>query len=104
MNADITATGGFNTGRLYTRNGQRIFWVQHDNGWLYFDDRDRMVDGWLKRDPNMLALNAEPSPKWLVNCYDAGKYEPDCPDDPGRKYHPDLQAPPDFDYGEPLNI
>lgn len=101
---NITAQGGFNTGRRYTRNGQRIYWTQFADGWVYFDDRDRMVDGWIKRDLGLMSLRATPSARWIVSCYDAGEYQPNCPDDIGRTYRPDLQAPADFEYGAALNI
>lgn len=102
MNADITATGGFNTGRLYTSNGQRIFWVQLDDGWLYFHDIDRMVDGWLKRDEKMKAM--PPLPSWIVRKYDRYEVERQHPDASFTHLDPALQPPADFDYGEPLNI
>lgn len=35
----------FNTGRLYTRNGQRITATLHADGIVTFYDHDRMIDG-----------------------------------------------------------
>lgn len=38
----------FNTGRLYTKFGQRITATLHDDGVVTFHDHDRMVDGEFK--------------------------------------------------------
>jgi len=38
----------FNTGRLYTKLGQRITATLHDDGIVTFHDHDRMVDGEFK--------------------------------------------------------
>lgn len=35
----------FNTGRMYTRHGQRITATLHDDGVVTFYDHDRMIDG-----------------------------------------------------------
>ena len=35
----------FNTGRLYTANGQRIVATLHDDGVVTFHDHDRMITG-----------------------------------------------------------
>jgi hypothetical protein len=38
----------FNTGRQYSREGQRISATLHDDGVVTFYDHDRMIDGQLK--------------------------------------------------------
>jgi hypothetical protein len=109
---DIIATGGFNTGRKYTAEGQRIFWAQRADGWVYFKDADRMIDGWvyfndadrmlsawIKRDGTLPASHPI-SPERLMKRYDAGAYE----------YKPEgghparIEIPADFDYGTALRI
>lgn len=98
----IVASGGFNTGRLYTRHGQRIYWHQCADGWLYFRDVDRMVDGWLKRQSHDLA---EPiRPRWLVDAYDRGMFAPSVPGDHRRQYLPEFGEPDGLDYGDALRI
>lgn len=72
----ILAQGGFNTGRLYTQHGQRIFWQQFSDGWLGFYDVDRMVEGWVQR-LNLTPAELAPPvvPGWLVGRYDAGAFQ-----------------------------
>ncbi len=38
----------FNTGRLYSKHGQRIVATLHDDGVVTFHDIDRMIDGEFK--------------------------------------------------------
>jgi hypothetical protein len=102
MNADtdIVATGGFNTGRLYTDKGQRIFWAQRADGWLFFNDRDRMVSGWVERTGPMVAAGVPVVPAWLMGKYDEGKFQFYAPNQTERN----PSAPVDFDYGAALHI
>lgn len=96
----MIARGGFNTGRLYRAEGQRIFWAQRDDGWLYFNDRDRMVSGWIQRD-GTLPLDRPVSPGWLMAKYDAGNF--DFYPERGLDERPP-EAPEGFDYGPMLRI
>jgi len=100
--ADMTvvATGGFNTGRLYTANGQRIWWSQRGDGWLYFVDRDRMVSGWIDRNPALVVVGRPVRPDWVMLRYDGGQYRFYAP----GQTEPNPTPPADFDYGAPLNI
>jgi hypothetical protein len=96
---DIIATGGFNTGRTYTAAGQRIFWAQRADGWVYFNDADRMLSAWIKRD-GTLPASYPISPERLMKQYDAGaySYKPE-------GGHPErIEIPADFDYGTALCI
>lgn len=76
----IIASGGFNTGRLYTQYGQRIFWAQREDGWLGFVDHDRMINGWILRDAPRQILEAPVLPRWLMTKYDNCKYEIGAPE------------------------
>ena len=107
---DIIATGGFNTGRQYTAEGQRIFWAQRADGWVYFKDADRMIDGWIDRDLwgaaadtlSAADLLAHPvSPKWLMSRYDNYKYTYKPHGDTADRNVP---VPADIDYGTALRI
>lgn len=107
---DIIATGGFNTGRQYTAEGQRIFWAQRADGWVYFKDADRMIDGWIDRDLWGAAANtisaadllAHPvAPQWLMNRYDNHKYTYMPHGDTADRNVP---VPADIDYGTALRI
>jgi hypothetical protein len=101
MSAEIIATGGFNTGRLYTKTMQRIWWAQRGDGWLYFKDLDRLLSGWLKRDGSM-PFDRPPSPEWIMRKYDGGGYESWAP--PGESTASNPRMPDDFDFGEALRI
>ena len=107
---DIIATGGFNTGRKYTAEGQRIFWAQRADGWVYFKDADRMIDGWIDRDlwgaaadtiPAAVLLAHPVSPQWLMNRYDNHKYTYQPYGDTAER---NPQVPADIDYGASLGI
>jgi hypothetical protein len=76
----IIASGGFNTGRLYTQHGQRIFWAQREDGWLGFVDQDRMISGWIKREEPLKILEAPILPKWLMGKYDHCQYQIGAPE------------------------
>lgn len=107
---DIIATGGFNTGRQYTAEGQRIFWAQRADGWVYFKDADRMIDGWIARDlwgaaadtiPAAVLLAHPVSPQWLMNRYDNHKYTFKPHGDTAER---NIPVPADIDYGTALRI
>ena len=89
---DIIATGGFNTGRQYTAEGQRIFWAKRADGWVYFNDTDRMISGWID--------GADTTPRAIVMHYDLYDYH----------YKPEgghparINIPADTDYGAALRI
>lgn len=57
----------FNTGRLYTEHGQRIR-AASDGETIYFDDKDRMIDGVYP------AFVAEFTPRAIMMAYDSGAY------------------------------
>ncbi len=96
MAKEFIAQGGFNTGRLYRAEGQRIFWAQRADGWVYFNDIDRMISGWLEP-----LLIGQIFPRDVMREYDAGKYEfyPD-PMPEGRP----PSVPDGFDFGPMLRI
>ena len=96
----ITATGGFNTGRLYTAQGQRIFWAQRNDGWLFFNDIDRMISGWVERKATPVELTAPVLPGWLMGQYDNGDFEFYAPGQTERN----PSVPDDFDFGPALRI
>lgn len=98
--ADIIATGGFNTGRLYSANGQRIWWAQRADGWMFFNDIDRMVSGWVKREGALWQAGRAPVPTWLLSKYDAGDFEFYVPGQTERN----PSVPADFDFGSALRI
>ena len=83
----VKARGGFNTGRLYTAKGQRIYFEQTDSGDINFADVDRMIHGTLIGD-------VEPNPRAIMAAYDAHAYH----------MGPILDVPVDFDFGEALRI
>ena len=97
---DIIATGGFNTGRLYTREGQRIFWAQRADGWLFFNDIDRMISGWMERAQSYVDAGRPVIPTWLLRKYDGGDYRLYAPNQTER----DPSVPADFDFGAALRI
>ena len=107
---DIIATGAFNTGRQYTAAGQRIFWAQRADGWVYFKDTDRMIDGWMTRDlwgaaadtiPAAVLLAHPVSPQWLMSRYDSHKYTFKPHGDTAER---NIPVPADIDYGAALRI
>ena len=59
----------FNTGRLYTADGQRITATFHDDGAVTFYDHSRGIEGEMA-DP----IHVNPSEAWLLWAYDRGKY------------------------------
>lgn len=101
------AQGGFNSGRLYSNAGQRIFWAQREDGWLYFNDIDRMIAGWIKSpyEGEKLAKFREivggVNVEWLLKQYDAGRYE--FYPEGGLQERPP-SVPEGFDFGPKLRI
>ena len=95
MTNEIIATGGFNTGRLYSREGQRIYWAQRADGYVYFNDIDRMIDGWISRD-YLLPIDHDVKPQWIMQFYDDRRYN--------YPTSPTPSVPADFDFGAALRI
>ncbi len=100
MTNEIIATGGFNTGRLYSREGQRIFWAQHGDGWVYIYDLDRMIDGWARHTGRFFWDGEAINPAWVMRQYDKGDLEYFHP----NRNTPRPSVPADFDFGAPLRI
>lgn len=100
------AQGGFNSGRLYSAEGQRIFWAQREDGWLFFRDIDRMVAAWIKREGAPAVLAAPVLPGWLMRKYDFNLYDfYPVPARDADGYRPEApEAPEDFDFGPQLRI
>jgi hypothetical protein len=94
-------SGGFNTGRLYSREGPRIFWAARGDGWVYFKDCDRLISGWMHREtPGNHA--APVLPAWLLGRYDRGEYLLS----PASEAFDDIPAriPDCFDFGAALRL
>ena len=89
--AGIIAEGGFNTGRKYTAEGQRVYWWVDDDGTVTFYDRDRMIVGVLDKQEYPEHI----TPQWLMREYDANRYGMAC--QPAR-------VPDDFDHGPALRL
>ena len=96
----IIATGGFNTGRLYSAKGQRIFWAEHSDGWVYIYDLDRMIDGWAQHTGRFFWDGEALNPAWVMRQYDGGKLEYSHP----NYSTPRPSVPADFDFGPALRI
>lgn len=104
---EFVATGGFNTGRLYRAEGQRVFWAQRADGWIYFNDIDRMINGWFFADDMATPLPFGPRSdplgfaRWLMKKYDGGSYEwaPR-----GETTASNPQTDYDLDYGAALRL
>jgi len=75
---EIIAQGGFNSGRMYRAEGQRIFWALRPDGWLFFNDIDREVFGWIDMD-NMREGYPDLDVYELMNKYDSGEYRGNYP-------------------------
>lgn len=93
---EIVIQRGFNTGRLYTEHGQRIYYVQYDDGEVFFRDLDRLISGWLYMDNSSNIA----TPKWIMSRYDSGKY--DFIPRNNRKFPP--STPENYDFGRGLRI
>jgi hypothetical protein len=68
---EIIATGGFNTGRMYTVHGQRIWWAYTTDSWTYFSDLCRGIDHWVAPSEGQ---NGPLSPHQLMKAYDNMQY------------------------------
>lgn len=91
----VLVSGGFNTGRPYSDQGQRIWWMQREDGWLHFIDRDRGISGWILRFGPRAVLEEDILPAWLMRKYDHGFYRLEHPFEPDA----DIPVPDDVDYG-----
>lgn len=100
--ARVIAEGGFNTGRLYTAEGQRIYWWQLEDGWLLFKDISRMTHGWIQRGGPLFDAGRNPSPNWLMTTYDRGQFETWVPEHSEFFYA--ARVPDGFDFGPGLRI
>jgi hypothetical protein len=74
--------GAFNTGRLYGPKGQRIWYFQREDGWLFFKDCDRLISGWID---NSGPEPQEPTPMMIMVHYDTHAY-----------YQPSERGAPDW--------
>jgi hypothetical protein len=63
----IMQTIHFNTGRLYTANGQRVTATLHEDGTVTFFDHDRMIDGQFT-----LGLHCQFNQVEVMHWYDSG--------------------------------
>lgn len=95
--------GAFNTGRLYTSDGQRIYWWQLDDGSVYFRDVSRMVDGYTGplglSLANVATLRAA---SIIMQRYDRGEHRRWRDD--GDEPHKRLKVPTDVVWGPNLEI
>jgi hypothetical protein len=69
MNARIQ----FNTGRLYTQEGQVIV-ATNDGTTIQFHDTSRMVAGWIECNEFTRDLTSTELAKHVMHCYDRGMY------------------------------
>ena len=58
----------FNTGRQYSKQGQRIVAAQVDDGRIFFVDLDRCIDGMIT------APSAELTEASVLKAYDSNQY------------------------------
>lgn len=91
MATRIIHEGHFNTGRMYSSAGQRIYWWCDDDAVVTFYDLDRMIVGVLDRHE----YPEHVTPRWLMDQYDNGRYSMGCQPAP---------LPEDVDFGPRLNI
>ena len=87
----IYKEGGFNTGRLYSNLGQRIYWWQDTENFVAFYDVDRMIIGMINDPFDNLGAPAH----WITAQYDKGNYSMAC--------QPKCM-PANFDFGPHLRI
>lgn len=59
----------FNTGRLYTEDGQRIAWQRFEDTGVYFVDLDRMIHGFIGVHESTPVDDA-----FVLDCYDNYDY------------------------------
>lgn len=85
----IKAQGGFNTGRLYTAEGQQVYWWQDEEGFVTFYDRSRMIIGLINHPIQV------PTPESVMRNYDNCNYS--------MAFQPG-HIPKDFDFGPALKI
>lgn len=101
MSIAVMLEGAFNTGRLYTRDGQRIYWWQFEDCTLYFRDVSRMVDGYTGTMPWLDRARASPA-RLIMAAYDSGQHQRWRDD--GLEPHKTLEIPEDAEWGPPLNL
>lgn len=106
---EIVAQGGFNTGRLYTPEGQLIFWTVYSDRWVVMRDRSRMTECWFINEIALDPVTRVVDPKFAMAIYDSAMVDNERqiwfhygPDE--RRNDSANRAPKDFDYGPALNI
>lgn len=103
MDLKSVARGGFNTGRLYARDGQKIFWWQFNDKSVYFRDVSRMVDGYIDPIGYWLdEIDDAAIAHVLMHRYDNGLHKRWRDD--GAEPHKILEVPDDFDFGAAMRI
>lgn len=98
--ASVVSEGGFNSGRLYRADGQKVYYWQLDDGWLLFKDVSRMVHGWIKRDGPADVLAAPVVESWLMRKYDRYEFENWIEGKSDSKF----EVPAGYDFGPILKI
>ena len=103
MPLTIICEGAFNTVRLYTTDGQRIYWWQFEDGSVYFRDVSRMVDGYTGPIGTSLA-NIGPlrAAVIIMPRYDRGEHQRWRDD--GDEPHKQLGVPTDVAWTPALDI
>lgn len=66
----MATTISFNTGRAYSRMGQRIVATLHDDGIVTFYDHDRQIDGYFRLGQHCRLTQTE-----VMHWYDSGTYQ-----------------------------
>ena len=101
MSIAVLLEGAFNTGRLYTRRGQRIYWWQFEDRTLYFRDVSRMVDGYTQP-LSWLDRGATAPARVIMSHYDGGRHQRWRDD--GLEPHKELEVPEDVDWSSFLHF
>ena len=108
MDKKVIAQGGFNTGRLYRQDGQKIYWwlmeVSEDEHQIFFKDVSRMTSGYIETlVPGLFERGGATMPPYLMRRYDRGQLE--CwHKDLRCEFDPEFRVPEGYDFGPKLNI
>lgn len=65
---------GFNTGRCYQADGQRISWVVSEDRAILFNDHSRGISGRLTEDHEDLLPGERLDSRFVLAAYDRGHY------------------------------